>query len=173
MERMYYRNSLDKSGSCSLRGESAENAFIAAVKRKKFNYRKASVLEQYDHIDWFVEINDKIVSFDVKARKKTSRNNSKVKDDIVWVEYQNVSGNKGWLKGKADIIALERENDFVLVPRKDLLRYCDEVIEKTTVVHEASQALYKLYSRDGRKDIISMIRMDDVLYKLKSTILRK
>jgi len=172
MERMYYRNSLDTSGDCSLRGESAESAFIAIAKRKKLEYRKANVREQYDHIDWFITIDDREVSFDVKAMKKTSRHDARVRNDIVWVEYQNVSGNVGWLKGKADFIAFERENDYALVRRKDLLEFCEERIEKT-MVYESSQALYKLYSRGGRKDVISMIRMDDVLYKLKSIIWRK
>lgn len=169
---MYYRNSLDISGDCSARGGDAENVFIAVAKRKKLDYRKANIKEQYSHIDWFLTIDGREVSFDVKAMKKSSRHDSRVRNDIVWVEYQNVSGNDGWLKGKADFIAFERENDYVLVRRKELLEYCDERIEKV-IVHESSQALYKLYSRDGRKDVISMIRMDDVLYKLKSVIWRK
>jgi hypothetical protein len=130
---MYYRNYLDTSGDCSARGESAENAFIAIAKRKKLEYRKANVREQYKHIDWFLTIGGKEVSFDVKGMKKSSRNDSRIRDDIIWVEYQNVSGNDGWLKGEADFISFERENDYVIVGRKELLQFCDERIEKTMV----------------------------------------
>jgi penicillin-binding protein-related factor A (putative recombinase) len=169
---MYYQNFLDTSGECSTRGETAENGFVSVAKRKKLKYRKATIQEQYKHIDWFLTIDGKDISFDVKGMKKSSRKDFKVRNDIVWIEYKNVSGDNGWLMGKANIIAFERENDYVLVPRKELLEFCDKNIEKT-IVRESSQALYKLYTRSGRKDVISMIYMDDVLHKMNSAVWKK
>jgi hypothetical protein len=170
---MYYRNSLDKYGECSARGENAENAFIAVVKRKKIKYRDATIKEQFDHIDYVLEIDGKEVFLDVKARKKISRYDKGTADDKVWVEFKNVSGKNGWLHGSSNIIVFEREKDYVLVSRKKLLEYCENNIDKTNVVSEASNALYKLYTRHGRKDIISMIKMEDLFLNMKPLIWKK
>ena len=170
---MYYRNSLDKYGECSARGENAENAFIAVVKRKKIKYRDATIKEQFDHIDYVLEIDGKEVFLDVKARKKISRFDKGPADDKVWVEFKNVSGKNGWLHGSSNIIVFEREKDYVLVSRKKLLEYCENNIDKTNVVSEASNALYKLYTRHGRKDIISMIKMEDLFLNMKPLIWKK
>jgi penicillin-binding protein-related factor A (putative recombinase) len=170
---MYYRNSFDKYGDCSARGESAENALIAVVKRKKIKYRNATIKEQFEHIDYILEVDGREIFLDVKSRKKVTRYDDNVIDDKIWVEFKNVSGNKGWLYGASDIIVFERKDDYVLVSRKKLLEYCDNKIDKTKIVSEARNALYKIYTRDGRRDAISMIEMDGLISSIKPTIWKK
>lgn len=169
---MEYRNSLDKSGECSKNGKIAEDAFLALVKRKNCKFRKATIQEQFDHIDYILNTNNTDIAFDVKAMKKVSRSSNKVSNDLVWVEFQNVSGKNGWLYGKSQCIVFEREKDFVIVSRKSLLEFCEKNVEKKKV-YNSHEAIYKIYTREGRKDIISMIRMDDLLKQLEPIFWKK
>jgi hypothetical protein len=162
---MAYRNSLDRSGECSKNGKNAENAFLALVKTKKCEVREATLKEQFEHIDYIVTKNNTEIAFDVKAMKKISRSSSKFSSDLVWVEFKNVSGKDGWLYGKSQYIAFEREDDYVIVYRKKLLDFCEKNVKKEKVFY-SKDALYKMYTRDGRKDIISIIRMNDLIKEL-------
>jgi len=169
---MAYRNSLDKSGECSKNGKNAENAFLALVKTKKCEVREATLKEQFDHIDYVITKDNIEIAFDVKAMKKISRASNKFSSDLVWVEFKNVSGKDGWLYGKSQYIAFEREDDYVIVYRKKLLDFCEKNVKKEKVFY-SKDALYKMYTRDGRKDIISIIRMDDLIGKLDPTFWKK
>jgi hypothetical protein len=162
---MAYRNSLDRSGDCSRNGKNAEDAFLVLVKTKKCEVREATLQEQFDHIDYIVTKNNTEIAFDVKAMKKISRSSNKVSSDLVWVEFKNVSGKDGWLYGKSQYIAFERENDYVIVYRKKLLDFCEKNVKKEKVFY-SRDALYKMYTRDGRKDVISIIQMNDLIKEL-------
>ena len=169
---MAYRNSLDKSGECSKNGKNAENAFLALVKTKKCEVREATLKEQFDHIDYVITKDNIEIAFDVKAMKKISRASNKFSSDLVWVEFKNVSGKDGWLYGKSQYIAFERENDYVIVYRKKLLDFCEKNVKKEKVFY-SRDALYKMYTRDGRKDVISIIQMNDLIEKLDPTFWKK
>lgn len=169
---MAYRNSLDRLGDCSRNGKNAEDAFLALVKTKKCEVREATLQEQFDHIDYIVTKNNTEITFDVKAMKKISRSSNKVSSDLVWIEFKNVSGKSGWLYGKSQYIAFEREEDYVIVLRKELLNFCEQNVKKEKVFY-SKDALYKLYTRDGRKDVISIIRMDDLIKELSPIFWKK
>jgi hypothetical protein len=169
---MAYRNSLDRSGECSKNGKNAENAFLALVKTKKCEVREATLKEQFDHIDYVITKDNTEIAFDVKAMKKISRASNKFSSDLVWVEFKNVSGKDGWLYGKSQYIAFERENDYVIVYRKKLLDFCEKNVKREKVFY-SRDALYKMYTRDGRKDVISIIQMNDLIEKLDPTFWKK
>lgn len=170
---MGYRNSFDYSGQNQISGETAENIFESLAKKRNLKVKKASFSQQLAHIDFIlVDKNDATHLIDVKARKKTSRSSSEFSDDLVWIELKNVQGNSGWLYGTSDFIAFEREDDFVIVPRKNLTILCDRLISKD-VVEKSTEALYKLYTRKGRKDLLSIIKMSDILNGTKTQIWQK
>ena len=50
-------------------------------------------------------------SVDVKTMKRTSRSDANAQDKWIWIEFNNVNGNDGWLYGEADYIAFERKKD--------------------------------------------------------------
>jgi hypothetical protein len=106
-----------------------------------------------DHIDFFIGgSDDSVVSVDVKGPKGKDRNdpNKRVKpinESWTWVEYKNVIGNPGWLYGKADYIAFEVLEGFLVVKRLNLLSYCDSVIDKSNHVVNSWDAKYKIYTR--------------------------
>jgi hypothetical protein len=167
-----YVNRYDTKGECSRNGNNAESLFVQILKEKNCFEREATRQEQFDHIDYFAKKNGTRISFDVKARKKKSRNDSEVDDNLIWVEFKNVSGKNGWLYGKAKCIAFERENDFVLVERTALLEFCEKKVEKKKALF-SRDALYKHYTRDGRKDLLSIVKMEDIMKELEVFVWKK
>ena len=105
----------------------------------------------------------------MKARKRTSRNSNSYSDDWIWIEFKNVIGKDGWIKGKADFIAFEFENNFLIVKRAELRELCKKLIKDTkTRVTKAKDAKYLLYTRHGRKDLVTQIKRRDIKNNLKT-----
>jgi hypothetical protein len=171
---MGFRSRYDYTGRCQEMGESAEKIFEGLAKEKKLNPIAATRKQQITHIDFILTAKNGSKYFvDVKARKRSARNNSKISDDLIWIEFKNVAGNNGWLYGSADYIAFERENDFVIVSRLNLVTLCERIVNLNSFTKDPKDALYKLYTRTDRKDKICMIKMEDILNNIKTTIWQK
>jgi hypothetical protein len=139
-------------------GQEAFELFKQIAENKGFMTRKASRKEDiYDHIDIFLTKEDIELSVDVKAMKKISRSDDTSQDTYTYVEFKNVKGNPGWIYGKANLIAFETNDSFLLVDRVKLVEHCESVIDFNAKVKKATDSLYKIYSRSGRSDLISMI----------------
>ena len=158
---MSFVSKYDRAGECMARGNAVERVFLEVLKRKDPKAHISNLQE--DSLNKIDIISPEHGHYDVKSRKKTSRRNKSVQDDLVWIEYQNVRGFRGWLFGDADFIAFERENDFVVIPRKDLVKVCKLLVDEKRFVLESKYALYKMYQRKGRKDLLTMIKMSDIL----------
>ena len=132
--------------------------------KKKFQISKATKNQDiYEH--WDFKVNKSLV--DVKGLKKVSRSDGNYNYDIAWLEIQNVRGNLGWLKGKADFIAFEQKDYFLIVERGSLLNWLRKKITDVNFVTSSRLALYRLYQRSGRKDIISMVKISDFKKEIK------
>ena len=69
--------------------------------------------------------------------------------------------DRGWLyDGKADLIAFEKKGAFVIVRRDDLTKLVEQLVDMNTTVYLAKDARYKVYSRPGRPDKITMIETE-------------
>jgi len=150
------------------RGQEVETSFGDILDRRGIKYREATLDEQYQHFDYVTDRG----TIDVKARKKINRSDNSEQDELVWLEFKNTAGNRGWLTSDVDFIAFEREEDFVLVRRQSL---CQMAIDKCNLddkVSRGSEALYKGYQRSGRRDLLSIIKMEDIL-KLTVQIINK
>jgi hypothetical protein len=160
---MYYKNPLDKDGSCSKMGETAEDSFYKVL-IKKGEVRRASVGENKKHIDFFLIVNGSEIKYDVKARKKINRGDLETTDSLIWLEILNVSGNDGWVRAKsgADFIAFEREKDFIILQRSLLMTLIELKCDLLKKVSNASQALYSAYTRYGRNDLLTIVKMSDL-----------
>lgn len=141
------------------RGQGVETMFAKLLDIRALEARAADLQEQFSHVDYFSAMG----AIDVKARKRVARKDDDVQDDLVWLEFKNVQGRLGWLYGKADWIAFERKDDFVMVKRSDLANMGEKLCDLGDRVSVGSQALYKGYQRRGRKDLLSIVKMDDVL----------
>jgi hypothetical protein len=127
--------------------------------RKGITYREASRDEQFQHFDYITSVG----TIDIKARKKINRSDNAEQDDLLWVEFKNTAGNAGWLTSDVDFIAFERQDDFVVIRRWQLLELASELCDLNNMVSRPSDALYKGYQRKGRLDLISIITMQDLL----------
>ena len=153
------------------RGAKAEDAFVISCWKKGYQaYKSSKKNDIHNHIDYWVKNKaGDLKGFDVKARKRTSRNSGRYSDDWVWIEFKNVIGKDGWIKGKADFIAFEFENSFLIVKRAELRELCKKLIKDTkTRVTRAKDAKYLLYTRHGRKDLVTQIKLSDIKNNLKT-----
>ena len=145
-------------------GEFTERQLEILATKKGYIVTKSTKKQDiHEHIDYIFEdsTRTKKLTVDVKARKRISRDGEQ-QDEWMWVEFKNVLGLIGWLYGKADLIAFELENDFIIVKRKDLLDLCEKIVDKTKIVTSAKLAKYVGYKRFKRKDLISLINISDI-----------
>ncbi len=111
----------------------------------------------FDH--WDVKIDIKI---DVKAMKKINREDSEPNENIHYVEIKNVHGDKGWLYGEADYFAFEMRDYYVMVSKIKLqAMIADKCKEK---IKCARPTLYQLYSREGRNDMMTLVKTVDLIF---------
>jgi hypothetical protein len=60
-----------------------------------------------------------------------------------------------------------------LVDRKLLARLCEKLCDLSQLNVEVRMPLYTGYQRRGRKDLLSLIKMTDIVDGIKHTILKK
>lgn len=126
----------------------------------------------YNHIDRVVWLEDCMFTVDIKACKAQRRGESPCQDEL-WIELYNVRGKPGWLFGKADAIAFElRMYEFLIVRRIQLEHIVRRLVDLSTLVDNPLDAMYRTYQRKGRKDLLTKIRVEDVM-QYKHMILGK
>ena len=110
------------------------------------------------HEHWDFSFNIRI---DVKTMKKLNRNDEDYNEDIHWIELRNVHGNKGWVHGKAQVIAFETKGSWILVERPRLIELLDsKILDKENFV--TSPELYRIYRRSNRNDAVVLVPTNDL-----------
>ena len=158
-------NSYDKGGECWSRGQDFETQAKILLTENGVSIRDSTPEQDYyEHTDFyaFSEKWGRWVSVDAKAMKRVTRKGGAPQDTFAYIEWLNTAGCDGWTVKGADVILFERQLDMICISREDLLSFCEERVDKTKKVTSARDCLYCTYSRDGRKDLISMIRLDDL-----------
>lgn len=173
-----YQNKLDKNGQCAIRGKEAEDIFERWLISQGREYRRATLEEQIEHIDFLIKnpITNEVVTVDVKAPKSICRGGA-INNQILWVEFKNVIGKSGWLYGSNGYIAFHHSfhipkynslyfgsnysDYFIVVKTDDFAKFCENICNKG-IAKSAEDAMYKRYTRRGKKDEISMITMQDL-----------
>ena len=159
------RNRFDKKDSLEL-GRRAEDAFARLALQHGFKVTPSSEKGNIDeHFDYVIERDGKRHKVDVKSIKRKSRGDAELQDEFLWVELHGVRmEDKGWLyDGKADLIAFELSKSFRIVDRLELIALVEKLVDFNAKVSSAKDALYKVYSRKSRPDLLTMIRSDDLL----------
>jgi hypothetical protein len=163
---MAHRNQHDKDGESFKRGSEAEKLFKSLILKKGWECEEASKALEQKHVDFIVTDPSKDPrKIEVKARKKVNRSDSGVDDNIIYVEFKNVAGYAGWIYGESDIIAFEQSDHFLLVNRLALLDLCKKLVKFDQKVDRPT--LYKVYTRFGRADVVSMIKVVDIITNLQ------
>lgn len=104
---------------------------------------------------------------DVKGARKKSRSDESLDYDITWLEYKNTYGSDGSLFGKADDIAFEQKDHFLICNRKDLINWLDKKITNKDLVYNSRDADYRIYQRKGRRDQITRVLIKDIKNEVK------
>jgi hypothetical protein len=111
-------------------------------------------------------------TYDVKGMKKYRRKDKIPTDRIHFVELKNVHGNKGWLYGKADYFAFETRKWWIVVGRSVLAGFVKDNVPNTKErVHRPEP--YKLYSREGRNDLMTILPTVDLLSIASQVLVKK
>lgn len=140
-------------------GMRAEDRFLQVCKILGYQCIPSSRHDNiHNHIDFIVNRNGNYIGVDVKGLNTA---------ECIWVELKNVNGKPGWLYGGADYIAFDMIDmkGFAVVSRQDLFNQVSHVTKAEFV--PKYEAKHKLYSREGRHDIITQMEWNDVFY-LKS-----
>lgn len=145
------------------KGKEVEERFA-----KLFRDAEATSTEEdmHDHVDLKISI-----GVDIKGLKKVKRNDQEINEHIHWVELKSVQGKPGWLYAQApDFFVFELKEYWVVVAKEDLQKLiAEKCVEK---IKTETPALYKLYQRKGRKDIITMVTSYDLCY-VSTSIFKK
>ena len=107
-------------------------------------------------------VNHAIGTIDVKGKKRANRR-MQTSSDIQWIEFKSNQGMPGWIYGSQDFIAFERDYGFILVKTLDLKNLSEKLCNLDQRVYKSVDALYKGYSRQDRCDLLSMVKVDDIL----------
>ena len=158
------RNRYDKKDSLEL-GQKAESLFAKSALKHGWIVEPApEISNKNEHFDYIMSKDGRSLNVEVKSLKRMGRKDSEVQDEHIWIELHGVrKDDQGWLYGKADLIAFELRNSFRIVRRTDLLNLVKELVDFNTRVEKSRQALYKLYSRSGRSDSLTIIKANDLL----------
>lgn len=138
-------------------GRLVERAFANLLDNPQFSSSEEDQLEHWD------------VKFDVKGLKKVKRSDSETNEHIHWLEIKGITGKPGWAYGEADFFAFELQKYWVIVAKQDLQSFISENVVKEFA---PQPTLYKLYRRQGRQDIITMVTSYDLCF-ISSAILKK
>ncbi len=137
-------------------GNAAENKFKDLMLSRGNTCIKSSKSDDINnHIDFYVNK----FSVDVKGNRHL---------ETIWLEINNVIGNKGWLQGKADYIAFDviELNSFCFFYTKDLFDYVKNIKEITIDKNDYQ----KLYTRKNRKDVLVKVKYNDIKHLEKQRI---
>ena len=124
--------------------------------------KKENIYKKYDVVSSL----EKFGNMDVKAEKDA------LDHGTIWIEYQNGDGHPGWIYGEAKYIVFDFYSNFIFVDREYLLQRTNNLTQGSVYIGDQEpfnkyvykgQALYKPYRRNGRLDILTKIKTDDIM----------
>lgn len=110
-----------------------------------------------EHWDGEFLIGGEVKRVDIKSQKSIKRGDDPSQTHT-WIELVNVNNKPGWIFGKADIIAFEYNNDWVLCDRMRLLHQTMKSLSLDFGKKEG-----QLYRRYQRKDVIVLVPLTVIL----------
>lgn len=165
------RHRFDNRG-CKEMDDFATKLFLSEVKRRGWNPLKATrKQDMQEHWDWKLSKDDKTILVDIKGLKRID--STKEPDDrLICIEYTNVAGDIGWLRGQSDYIAFLLKEGFAFVSTKKLLEYSLTVINWNGPVLPSPQGKIKhtVYQRSqwGRLDLVAYLTKQEILSLTKT-----
>lgn len=144
-------------------GKIKEGEFASLFDGVNFSVKDKDIKEHWD-----VEISIKV---DVKGLKRVNRNDYETNENYHFIELVNVNGELGWLYGGATHFAFEMDEYWVVVEKNRLQKMIEEKVEDI-YVYNSDESLYCKYQREGRKDLITMVKTIDLIL-INTDIIKK
>ncbi|MBI4494192.1 MAG: hypothetical protein HY690_15495 [Chloroflexi bacterium] len=144
-------------------GERAEAVFVRTAEAGGWQVVQAPEEANRDeHWDWRVARGRFAYRVDVKAMKKICATDANAQDTWHWVELHGKrTDDPGWLYGgKADLIAFETRNSFVLVQRQRLVELVEQLTDFGAAAASCDGAQYKVYTRPGQVDQLTLVETE-------------
>ena len=143
-------------------GVRAEELFATLCERDGIQARKSSTDEDMmGRIDYHLTNGKNKLTVDVKAMKAINAWGKK-QDEKIWVELKT-KGYPGWLyAGKADIIAFEMKDCFLIVLKNTLREWCNKNINKSVYSLYPDEAELIVYLRPGTNDELSLVDAEEI-----------
>jgi hypothetical protein len=141
--------------TCFEVGQNAEQRFAQHISGPVL-----ATKEQDIHEHWDVK-SIAGTKYDVKAMKKWNRADPEPTDRMHYIELRNVNGDLGWLYGEADYIVFETRAHWIVVKRRTLMPFIEGLTENSE--QSLKPAVYRLYQRNGRKDLMTVVPTVDLL----------
>src|SRR5574338_496306 len=89
-------------------GETDEGV-VALMESKGWKVQNATQDQNMkEHFDYIISKGEISLKVEVKAEKRLSSKDESTQSEFIWIEILNVQGNNGWIHGKADYIAFQR-----------------------------------------------------------------
>lgn len=140
----------------------SETLFADLAEQNGYACHKSNYYEdKYQHWDYEVSKNGKWALVEVKSNKEIQ------KKGYTWLEFQTVDGRIGWMLGKADVIAIERDDCFELYHRETMREFAEKNMKGLNgfVFHQPENPvdiMYQRYRRPGRLDISIVVPFKDI-----------
>ena len=126
---------------------------------------------------WDIEFYNpvKSIKIDVKGLKYKKRNDGNPLDIEFWVELVGNTGHLGWVYGKADYIAFEAINEWLIVDREELSKLAEKLCKNGKLVYNVYEARNNMYQRKnwGRIDQTTIVYKKELLSLSKTKIIKK
>lgn len=165
-QRRKYINRFDKRGCHKMSKESIE-LFIKEAESRGWKCTKADDKDDmFGH--WDIMIAKKKISklIEVKGLKRIDSTKD-LDDSLILIEYTNVSGDIGWVRGISDYVAFLVKEGFVFVPTTKLRAYSEKVINWSAkpIPSPQNKKAYVVYQRSqwGQKDLFAYVTKDEIM----------
>jgi hypothetical protein len=152
LARAYPREELPSAATLRERAahwsDPVQDEFAWLAERRGWTVTRASgAQDRGEHWDVCIQRGGQSYRVDVKARSKIQRRDPLPQDTWHWVELRGIVDD-GWLfGGKADLIAFQTSDSFVLVPRGDLALHVRYHVDPEDAVADPRRSAYRVYHR--------------------------
>lgn len=138
--------------------KNSEADYVRALTAAKIPYTEATRKENMAHIDYWVDFKGGRKSVDIKGLKKG------VASGEITLELKNVRGEPGWCSEHGpDMIAFSFGIFFLHVQKETLLAAVSRACDLSQNASSFRNILYKSYSRTDRKDVLTAVKLHDIM----------